>query len=149
MKPIDGDELRNAAYKSFHDSEIGQTLLAIINSLVDSAPELKVPHGFWVEQPGLIPYCSECGEHSDDAECRDGNFCQKCGAIMDQNVFGYISGGDFSRVIGKWRHQDPGAAFPWVCGVCGEYQCDNPIHICPSCKTDMQLPTYNRNNIIK
>ena len=144
MKPIDGDHLREVAQKSLADSQIGKTLLTIINTLIDAEPELKVPHGFWIEQPGKIPYCSECGEYSDDAECRDGNFCQKCGVIMDQNVFGYISDGDFTREIGNWKRQKSGAAFKWVCSVCNRYQCDEPVHFCPDCKSDMKLQTFTR-----
>lgn len=145
IKPIDGDALRKKAREAFKDSEIGQTVALIIDELVDSAPELPVKHGFWIEQPGKIPYCSECGEHSDDADIRSGNYCQHCGAIMEENRFGYVSEGDYAnRQYGKWKHQKPNAAFPWVCGVCGKYQCDNPIHFCPECKTDMKLPTFKR-----
>ena len=144
IKPIDGDALRAKARKSFKDSEIGQTLILLIDELVDSAPELPVSHGFWIEQPGKEPYCSECGEFFGKADGHNKDFCPECGAIMDNHAFGYISGGNFERMHGKWKHQGSGAAFPWICGICGCYQCDNPIHFCPECKADMELPTYKR-----
>ena len=143
MKIINGDEIRRKVRESFaNDSQIGKTIALLIDELVDQVPALNVRQGFWIHKPALSPYCSECGEHSDDADARDAAYCHHCGAIMDRSVAARIiaSNGGTPLVFGKWKHQGKGATFPWLCGACGVYQCDNPIHFCPECKTDMELP---------
>lgn len=36
----------------------------------------------WIEEAGLLPRCSSCGEYSDDALNRGGNYCHNCGKKM-------------------------------------------------------------------
>lgn len=36
----------------------------------------------WIEESGLLPRCSSCGEYSDDALNRGGNYCHNCGKKM-------------------------------------------------------------------
>lgn len=36
----------------------------------------------WIEEAGLLPRCSSCGEYSDDALNRGGNYCYNCGKKM-------------------------------------------------------------------
>lgn len=36
----------------------------------------------WIEEHGLLPRCSACGEYSDDALNRGGNYCHNCGKKM-------------------------------------------------------------------
>lgn len=36
----------------------------------------------WIEEGGLLPRCSSCGEYSDDALNRGGNYCHNCGKKM-------------------------------------------------------------------
>lgn len=143
MKIINGDEIKRVAREAFaNDSEIGHTISLLIDELVDRAPALNVRQGFWVHQPTLIPYCSECGEYSDDAAARGAAYCHHCGAIMNLEIVGLLmtSNGIVSQNYGKWKRQDKNCAFPWLCSACGIYQCDRPIHHCPECKTDMELP---------
>ena len=80
MKPIDGDALRSAARKSLSDSSIGNTIIMIIDTLVDNADELPIKHGKWIDNPGLLPHCSVCG-YSDRSKSA---FCKNCNSVMEQ-----------------------------------------------------------------
>lgn len=103
---------------------------------------IKVRKGHWINQSNKVPYCSECGEHSDDAESRDGNFCQSCGAIMSKTIEGNIRVLDVDtlQTYGNWRYKGKKATYPWECIACGVYQCDNPVSVCPECGNSMNLP---------
>ena len=40
--------------------------------------------GHWINEPGKIPKCSECGRYSDDADTGDAKYCPFCGAVMNK-----------------------------------------------------------------
>ena len=93
----------------------------------------------WIKEPCYVPYCSECGTYSDDADARDGAFCSSCGKRMAKEVL-HIRPEDkkIAKKFGKWEYNVK-KVNGWICGECG-YKRINPIHYCPDCKTDMKLP---------
>jgi len=50
---------------------------------IPAADVVPVRHGKWIDEPGHIPHCSECGRYSDDAETGEAICCPFCGARMD------------------------------------------------------------------
>jgi hypothetical protein len=66
------------------ENEHYKEMTDIVEATFAKAEVRPVVRAHWEENPGEIPHCSNCGEHSDDAYSRDGNFCQSCGAVMDE-----------------------------------------------------------------
>lgn len=79
-KYIDADEaIKALCHKSFPGfSEAGKIIKE-----VPAADVQEVQHGRWIEEPGLIPRCSICGEYSQDADT-GAWYCPNCGAKMDE-----------------------------------------------------------------
>ena len=50
---------------------------------IPAADVVPVRHGRWINEPGHIPHCSECGRYSDDADTGEAICCPFCGARMD------------------------------------------------------------------
>lgn len=62
----------------------GMTLIEAMQEIINApaADVSEVRHGRWVDEPGHIPHCSECGRYSDDADTGEAICCPFCGAKM-------------------------------------------------------------------
>lgn len=86
MRLIDADALGKFAVEA---DRMG-AMLVVGKGHIMAAPTIDavpVRHGRWIDEHGsLLPRCSECGEYSDDADTRSGNYCPNCGAKMGADV---------------------------------------------------------------
>lgn len=78
----------DAVHEEFDDvcvwDESGETTANEVERILDYLPSAQPERkrGEWIEEPGKIPRCSNCGIYSDDADKGYDKYCPNCGARM-------------------------------------------------------------------
>lgn len=80
--------MKNGKYKTLYDIGEAPCRSCGIGDVLDDVEDYpaadvrEVVRGKWIEEPGHIPHCSNCGRYSDDADTGDAICCPFCGAEM-------------------------------------------------------------------